>query len=478
MEGTFRGHSVEILENGEHFFITIIYDEREGKKVGALVEGHKALIARGSAEAFIQTTPKPAIIIEKTLGDDTFKLFFISTDSTYIDLKQEDYLRKVDRLIKKGQEDVGTVTSLAKASSLELIEVDMTPESEYSPVLGDPFTARTLLSGLKKSALELIDLGDGIAPMSKTMIQLGINKKREIIKEKNVNLFKIIITGKEKGRLYATYIIAENFLLENRTGIIFDDTGYFSGLNTASKNDLELKEELVDFEPAGFPVKQFIAKKDLKISMGDSDLYLLLQMIGTGDDALSKNIALGALKQSFEKPEELLGKINNLSELNDFQKLKAERLIQIIRQEYGELFGKSISIAELTKKWPGNLGRATIINTKELNENEKIIFIQTILRLLDKEVKNERNDRIMFFIPDADETLGNISKKLMGVINRLEGLGIGFVFGAQKFMPQLDDIINARIDVVEGRDVAISIKGDKNYRVILRPSLSGDPKYN
>ena len=153
-------------------------------------------------------------------------------------------------------------------------------------------------------------------------------------------------------------------------------------------------------------------------------------------------------------------------------------MLQIIKQNYSELFGKSITIAELTKKWPGNLGRATIINTKELSTDEKIIFVQTILRLLDKEVKNERNDRVMFFIPKADRELSTGLEKLTGVINRLESLGIGFVFGANNFMPQLDDSITARMNVVGGNDVAIAIKGDKNYRVLLRPSLSGNPSYS
>jgi hypothetical protein len=477
MEGKFRGHSIELLENNENFFVSIIYDEKEGKKVGALIEGHKTLLARGSAENFIQTLPKPAIIIEKTLGEETFKLFFVSTDSIYVDFRQEDYLRGIDKIIKAGMEDANTIIELARTSSLELREIAMSPESEYSPVLGDPFTARALLSGLKKSALELIDLGDGIVPHPRTLIPLGLNKKREIIKEKNVNLFKTIITGEEKGRLYATYILAENFLLENRTGIIFDDTNYFTGLASASKNDLELKESLVEYEPAGFPVKNFTAKKDFKISMGDSDLHLLLQMLGVGDEEFSKKFTLKALEETFNTPDELIEKIKEMSELNDFQKLKAERITQIIKQQYANLFGQSMSIAELTKKWPGNLGRATIINTKELSNDEKIIFVQTIMHLLDKEVRNERNDRVMFFIPHADKELSFGIEKLTGVINRLQGLGIGFIFGAENFMPQLDDSINARINVVSANDVAVSIKGINNYRVSLRPSLSGSPAY-
>ena len=476
LEGKFRGHSVELLENPEHFFVTIIYDEKNDKKVGALVEGQKALVARGSAESFIQTLSKPAIIVEKTLGDETFKLFFVTTDSIYVDFRQEDYLRAVDQTIKKGIDDANTIIGLARTSSLELLEVALSPESSYSPVLGDPFTARALISGLKKSALELIDLGDGIVPHA--LIPLGLNKKREIIKEKTVNLFKTIITGEEQGRLYATYILAENFLLENRTGIIFDEKDYFSGLASASKNDLTLKEELVEYEPAGFPVKNFTAKEDFKVSMGDSDLHLIMKMLGVGDGEFAKKFALKALEQSFDTPLDLIGKIDEMSELNDFQKLKAKRIVQIIKQHYPDLFGKSMSIAELTKKWPGNLGRATIINTKSLTPDEKIIFIQTILHLLDKEVRNERNDRVMFFIPHADKELSVGLEKLTGVINRLQGLGIGFVFGAEKFMPQLDDSINARINVVDGNDVAISIKGDKNYRVSLRPSLSGNPSYS
>ena len=36
--GQTYGHDVEIISNPEHFFLAIIYDKREGKKVGAVIE--------------------------------------------------------------------------------------------------------------------------------------------------------------------------------------------------------------------------------------------------------------------------------------------------------------------------------------------------------------------------------------------------------------------------------------------------------
>ncbi len=478
-EGKLYGHNVEIVVNPENYYLTIIYDEKDNEKVGALVEGNKALVAKGALDSFIQSISKPCIGVTKNTGDRTYKMIFVSFPPVYLDFKQEDYIRKVDNAIKKSYNSISTITELARSSALSLREVSTAPEYESSSILGDPFTARALLSGLKKSALELIDL-KGISKYEResNSIQLGLGKTREIIKEPTSDLERSIVIGKEKESvLYTIYVLTENFLLDNKTTIIFDSNDYFSELSFASKNDKVLKDALVDYEPAGFPLKKFIAKKDIRLSVADADMEIILRAIGANDSKIISAIAKSAASAKVKTPLELAGHAGEMSELNDFEKLKAERLLNIVANDYNELFGESIDIKELIKKWPGNLGRATIIDTKEMSEQERIVFNQATLKMISKKLENNV-DGLVFVMPDIEEVLSFEKEKVIDNILQLENHGIGFIFGSGKSINELTENVTATLTIVSGKDTAVAIKNKRNYRVHLRPTLSGNKAYS
>ena len=156
-KGKMYDHEVEIVMNPEKYLLTLIYDIKDGKKVGVLVEGQKALVAKGEMGSFIQTLPKRCVGIIKTNGEKTNKMLFISFNPIYVDFKQEDFERKIDNAIKKSLDNIETIIELGKTSSLILTETSMAPETDYSPILGDPFMARSLLSGLKKTEQAIIE---------------------------------------------------------------------------------------------------------------------------------------------------------------------------------------------------------------------------------------------------------------------------------------------------------------------------------
>jgi len=474
--GEFYGHKVEIVMNPEKYFLTLIYDEERGQKKGALIEGYKGFVAKGSIDTFVQTLPKNCLGITKNIGNRTVKMLFLSFEPVYIDFKKEDFTREIDNKIERSFRDIETVNELARASSLELKETAMSPETEYSPILGDPFMAKSLLSGLKKNAMEMLNLSGYQKPQTSNIIQLGLSKKREIIKENSENLYRCLITGgNEKERLYASYIVCEQFLLENKTAIIFDNYNYFDGLGRAAKNENQLKDELIEFEPAGFPLKKYKAKDNLKVSFKYVDLLGLTRMMLVADEKIES--ALRKIVIDVDTPKEFVEQIKNIEGLTDFQKLKIERIIEIIGNDYDELFGKTISIEELTKKWPGNLGRATIIDVKELNGEEKVVFEGAIMNLMNKEIKGIEKNTIIV-LPETEKVVAFGGKKFEDLELELQNKGIGFINSSQKEIQELKNTSTATMQIVSERDVAFSIKNGRNYRVILRPSLSGEPVYS
>jgi hypothetical protein len=337
--GKAYGHDVEIIVNPENFYLVFIYESLGDKKISAIVEGYKALYARGAIEAFVNTLPKPSLGIIKNNGDKTQKVFFISFDALFLDFNQEDFLKKLDYSLEKNIESVNTIVELGRTSSIELKELNESSIKDYFQIIGDPFVMRVLLSPKRTGGMTKIDFKEEDMEQSTPKIQLGLTKNREIVLERSRSLYRTQISGaKEKEVLYCTYIVSENLLLEGKQLIIFDRNAYFDGLASASKNDLPLKEQLVEYEPAGFPTKKIIAKQNLKVSIKDTDIHLMLDTIGTFDPDLEKGLSEFISQNGGNTPLEISGSIIQATSLNDFLKLKSERILNIINDEWRNIW--------------------------------------------------------------------------------------------------------------------------------------------
>jgi len=477
--GQTYGHEVEIVSNPESFFLVIIYDKKEGRSLGAIIEGYKAYSAKGLMESFIQTLPRPSFGIEKTNGEKTNKLFFLSFDPFYVDFKQEDYTRKIDSVIRKTEENASTIIDLAKTSSLDLKELSTVPKAEYAPILGDPFTIKSLISGQSSTGLSKLDIGQKISTPEENfpLIQLGLSKARGIIKEPAENLMRVQIIGQGNALNYGIYILSENFLLEDIPVIVFDSNDYFGELGVSSNDPMSLKDELVEFEPLGFSVRRFSVKESIKISLKDTDLFFVLELLGLQDPEFQKNLSLFCFTVRANTPEELIQKVIETKELSDYEKLRAERILHIAGKSFKGLFGTETPAEELIKEIPGKLGRATVLDMKLLSREEKILFMHTIMRQLTKSVSQTKKVNCVMLMPEAGLLFEQSNEKASTTIMRLENRGLGIVMGTEKELPEgLLNTMTAKMNIVSGKDVAVSIKGKRNYRVMLRPSLSGNPK--
>jgi hypothetical protein len=273
------------------------------------------------------------------------------------------------------------------------------------------------------------------------------------------------------------YIISENLLLENTPVIIFDSEDYFNELGAPAQDTIALKNEFVDFEPIGFPFKQFVVKGSIRISLRDVDMFFLLDMLGFGDTEFQKNFSLLCFTFRAITPEEMIEKVLETKELNEYEKLKAERILHIIDKTFSGLFGESVPVTELTKTIPGKIGIATVLNMKTLSEEEINLFTHTIIRQLTKNFSEGKTIPCAMVVPKIDSLLKASEEKTITAIERIMSKGTGIIVGTEGELPEkLSNLLTTKISIVSKKDVAISVKGKKNYRVMLRPSLSGTPK--
>jgi len=477
--GQTYGHEVEIVSNPENFFIVVIYDKREGRTLGAVIEGYKAFFARGQMEAFIQTIPKPSFGIAKSVGGKTGKIFFLSFDPLYVDFRQEDFVRKIDLAMQRTEENVETIMNLARASSLDLKELSAVAKTDYATLLGDPFFIKLLASGSSEPALSKLDLSKPAYGEEEKgpAIQLGLGKKREVIKENAINLRRTQIVGQGAGLLYASYILSENLLLENIPVIILDSFDYFSGFGRASTDTFMLKDELVEYEPFGFPMKQLKAKDSIKLALKDTDMFFLLDLIGLNDSEFQKNLSLLSVAMLALTPLELAQKVIESKEIGDYEKLRVERMLNIISKKFPAFFGAETIAAELIRAVPGKIGRVVVIDTKQLEKDEKVLFMHTLMRQLTKSFTQTQTAQGVIVLPEAELLFMQNKERAAIAIERLTNRGMGVILGTQReVLEGVDKILGAKMSVVAGRDVAVSVKSKRNYRVILRPSISGKPK--
>ncbi|VVB75536.1 Uncharacterised protein [uncultured archaeon] len=477
--GQTYGHEVEIVSNPENFFIVIIYDKREGRNLGAVIEGYKAFFARGQMEAFIQTIPKPSFGITKSVGGKTGKIFFLSFDPFYVDFRQEDFVRKIDLAMQRTEENVETIMNLARASSLDLKELSVVAKSDYATLLGDPFFIKLLASGSGEPALSKLDLGKPAYGEEEKgpAIQLGLGKKREVIKENISNLRRTQIIGQGAPLLYASYILAENMLLENIPVVILDSFDYFAGFGRASTDSFALKDELVEYEPFGFPMKQVKAKDSMKLALKDTDMFLLLDIIGLSDSEFQKNMSLLSVAMRAATPMELAERVLESKEIGDYEKLRVERMLNIISKKFPDFFGNETPAGELVRAVPGKIGRVVVIDTKHLGKDEKILFMHTLMRQITKSFTQTQQAEGVLVLPEAELLFAQNKERATIAISRLENRGMGIILGTQSELPaEIDQTLSAKMNIVAGRDVAVSMKAKRNYRVILRPSISGKPK--
>ncbi|MEI7962052.1 MAG: hypothetical protein WCI04_06985 [archaeon] len=477
--GKVYNHDVEIAVNPDHFYIVIIYDRRDGKDAGAVIEGYKAYLAKGGMESFLQTMPRVCFGIEKNFGDKTSKLFFLSFDPIYVDFKQEDFVRKIDNIIRKTEESAVTILDLARASSVELIELSNSPKEEYAAVLGDPLSMMGMVVGRKENQLTKMDFSEQREEIEETLpiLQLGLSKTREIIKEPAKNIYCAQIIGGGFAQLYAAYVVAENFLLENIPVLIIDDANYFMQLGVVSNNATGLREELVDFESMAFPTKPLKVKEGICVSIKDADLVLLLEMIGLKDSEFIKNLSLFCFTAQANTVKELIDKVLSTNDVSDYEKLRMQRMLEIVSQSFKGIFGEAIPAAELLKAIPGKLGRAVIIDTKDLLQEERTVFVDTLIRQLTKSAIDGKAKKSILIMPNLDLIVKQNPERVVNALLRLQNRGVGFVIGSIGELPnELSAAFLTKLSVVAGKDVAVSVKGKRNYRITLRPTLSGSPK--
>jgi len=482
-EGSIQDFEVSIHSNPDNVILVSVLEKKKGKIEGTILELYKVFAVEGRLEDFTETFPKEAIVLIKHEAKESLKYFLLSSGPSYVKYEEEQFLSEVDRLYNKLHNSSALVKDVSKAYDIQLEELNKAGEkfktSFFSLPLLAPILSSELLSG-REPRYEMKETGKG----GKGEIILGITKDGIAVKEPLSVFVKTTVfgsTGEE--RKHVIHLIAEGGLISNVAVVIFDWDNSFSGLNKPSSKLKELQEFKVNFEPIGFPVKEF-SKEELKVDLNLVNPKGILELFGLMEGEETKFIGNLFKENKVESVNELIEIAKNFSveESKATAKYRSMRILKLIDVRYPGLFGGTNNIEEIAKNWIKAIGRAGIIHLDKFDERSSLILIHNLIKGILQHYEGNPKSRInaMVLMPEMKKMLpikspNILSNEIIELMEKFKGEGICYAISADRPIDLMKEVIDqseAEIFILSRDDVGIKIANSKQYRLKLRPGLS------
>jgi hypothetical protein len=484
-QGDFQGHDVEILSNPEQVMLVAIY-EKDGQEVtGVVLQAFSVFSAVGEAETFIESLEREAVLLSRHDGKHTVQFLSLASRPVYAKASDEEVAKTVDGLISGLIQAVSKTGAVAKSFDLHL-----TPLAKCSGALKQAFFSQPAVIPMlvrEKKRIEFEKEEQAVETGAEGgAVLLGVTKEGKAIKEPLQLFQKSLVTdGSFSERVHFAQILAESFLLANVPVVVFDSKSIFFGLSHPNSNRAELESYGVDIDPIGFPVKGFEPRKNISVNINLVPPAGLLELFGCRDketeDLVSKGLALGEVNS----PDELIANIEKIPGKdfeNPFLKKRVQRIVKLFEVVYPEFFGGKTDVEDIAKTWFKKIGRATIINVEKLDPRALTFLVESLsrelLKLFQKQGETSK-PKLLLAMPDFgalfDLKENLLQKDLVRVFKEMSSFGVYFVVGAERrsdLPKELVQIVETKAGVIKGNDFALDLPNSKNYRLLLRPTLS------
>lgn len=480
-DGDFQKNEVLVYSNDNSVLFVMIPEKQGQKTVGAVVELYKVFFAKGELESYVESLPREIILLAKHSEKETLKFLLLGSNPTYIEWNEEQFIEETDRLLKKIETSSKILSDVAHAYDIQLQEIHSTTSPVRKAFFSMPLMVPIISSNYRAEEMLAQEV-----PVSFHEFNVGITKQKQKIVEPITVFSKTIVVGGQKHeRNHAVQLVAEGFLLSGAPVIIFDFESQFLGLKQPAQNIEELKSYLIEAEPIGFPVRSFLPLSELKIDLNLIDPFGFAECMGFGKSKAVEVIATTLMENKIKDLNGLVEKIKSLPQdkFSEYETARAVRILSLLEKINPGLFDGTNPVEELTTRKVKALGRGSILDLNSVDERIRMLLVHNILfSILEYFKGKEKGKGIMFLIviPEAKNVFSEkispaISKDIAGLIAQLESFGIGYIFSGESEMDFPQETMQgaeAQISIIQERDCAVSLKGRKSYRVILRPTLS------
>jgi len=487
--GDFQGHDIEILINPDQTMLVAIYEKAGEEIQGIVLQAFALFSAVGEAETFVETLQKEAIILSRHDGKRTVQFLALASKPAYAKGKEEDVAKTVDSLLEETKPSKSKIEDVAKSFDLQL-----TPLSKCSGAVKQSFFSQPMLIPMlvkEKQTIEMekeeADVETGAEGLA---VMLGMTRDGKQVKEPLQMFQRMFVTdGPRQQRMQMIQIIIESHLLANIPVIIFDDGNRFSGLAHPTTNISELQSHGLQIEPIGFPTKEFTPGTNIKINLNAVNGTGLLELFGNKEEEMQKILETALKKGSVNGPWQLIDNIDSLGSDeadNAYLKVRLERVIKLIDTLYPEMFSGPNNIKDIVKSWFRKMGRANIVHTDKADPRIFAFLLDSISNELIKWFSQQGETgkpQLLVAIPEINKAFAIkenlVMKDFEKMLKEMKRYGISFVIGAEKITDlsqELLQIAETKAGVIKENDVAIDLPNAKNYRLMVRPTLSKSEK--
>jgi hypothetical protein len=496
--GVFQDHEMEILENPESLLMVAIYEKEGAIKTGVLLECFKAYQAEGNIEALIDKTKTPSMVFLKHNGIDTLKFFLLGGQPAYAAHEEDEVHKETDSLINTVITNSRIVKGMALASDISLTPLSKADEEIRKAFFSQPLALVTVSGAAGRTGtphklpehtshthdkhMEQITIES--RPTSGSVV-LGVDNQNKPIKEPMALFEKTLIeSGKPEERTHTLRVLIESALLSQATTIIFDTQNMFQGLGNPTTDSKKLKEFGVPFDPVGFPLRTVTVPEGFHVDIGTITAQHLAELFGF--DQPTQNALEGLLAgnaTSFSEKIRMGEQQAVGSDESEFIRQRGIRILRVLDSKYPGLFGGSNTVSDFLSGGVGGLGRAVIIDCAQKDQATLSLIAQSVLKeIFDAVQKKGKTKKLgaMIVFPHAEilfppHTESVLMQDHIELLWKLKDYGVGFVIGTEKatsLNENLRKLPEARLSVISGIDVGVQLKGKRNYRVKIRPTLS------
>ncbi len=492
LKGSVQDRELEIYTNPEKVLYIQILQQENGQYVNAICEFYKPYLATGDVNGFVQTLPRDALILTQHNAGETYTFLLLSSTPISVVWEESIILEQTDILLKKM--GVGSTLLSDVANAYDVI---LKPMNENPPRVSEAFFSMPILySSISTNAHSSLEKNEGVSAESSASghmgalpgeFVLGTTANGLMVKEPIIFFKKTgIFNARIEHRTHIVQVLAEGALFSNIPIVIVDWNNEFSVMRNPNPTPQRLREQKIEGDPMGFPLKEFVAPENLKIELFMVYPEGLAEVLGVTNHEMGNHLTRFLHEHKVGSIDEAIGILRQLppsESFNAFQIAGLMRLFNLLNQTYPELFNGMNPTEEISKSWFQSIGRVGILRLKTVAPKLRRLLVYTILRgvyeLYERKGVSGRV-KSLIIIPETTQLFDAtheplLSREMVRLLGQSLNQDVGFVLSASHEIDlpkEIMSMLDAKLGVVSGREAAVTLAGRKNYRVSIRDTYS------
>ncbi len=492
LKGTLQDLELEVYTNPQKMVYVQLLRVENGVISECVCEFYKPYSPVGDASAFIQTVPREVMLITKHLLDETHTFLLLGTSPVSMNWEESIVLEQTDILLKKLEVSSSLLSEVARAYDVQLKNVN-----ELPPNISEAFFSMPILTPLLATNAHLSEGVTSGKQNDTTAAQhmgalpgefvLGTTTNGLMVKEPVV-FFKrsTVFGGRIEHRKHVLQVIAEGALFSNIPLVIVDWENEYVVMRNPNPNAQLLHDQKIEGDPVGFPMKEFLPGENLKLEL--SMLYPegFVEILGLSNTDLGNNLIRFLHEHQTGSIDEAKGILRQLppsESMTPFHISSMIRLFTLLDYTFPNMFTGMNPTEEISKSWFQSIGRIGVLKMKNVPPKLRNLLVYTIVRgVYELYSRKGVSGRVksLIVVPEAQQLFDYarepvLAKEMERLFSQSTTQDVGFMFSAAHEIDLPKNILllsEAKLSIVGGREVGVTLVGRKNYRATVRDTYS------